>query len=99
MSDRYYVYIMSNASRTLYVGMTNDLARRVRQHKQKAVPGFTAKYNVTQLVYFEETSHPQAAIEREKRLKKWKREKKVKLVESMNPAWKDLAEEEMERPF
>lgn len=99
MSDRYYVYIMSNASRTLYVGMTNDLARRVREHKQKSIPGFTAKYNVTQLVYFEETSHPQAAIEREKQLKRWKREKKVKLVGSENPTWKDLAAEEMERPF
>ena len=97
--DRYYVYILSNASRTLYVGMTNDLARRVREHKSKAVPGFSAKYNVTQLVYFEETSHPQAAIEREKELKKWRRSKKVKLVSTTNPTWSDLAADEMERPF
>ena len=98
--DRYYVYILSNASRTLYIGMTNDLARRVWQHKNKAVPGFTSKYHVTQLVYFEEAAHPQVAIAREKQLKSWKREKKLKLVLSVNPTWRDLAAEEgFFRPF
>ncbi|MFL5385041.1 MAG: GIY-YIG nuclease family protein [Longimicrobiaceae bacterium] len=96
---RYYVYILSNASRTLYIGVTNDLARRVREHKNKVVPGFTAKYNVTQLVYFEETPHPQAAIAREKELKRWNRAKKVKLVASANPTWRDLAADEGSRPF
>ncbi|HSU14741.1 MAG TPA: GIY-YIG nuclease family protein [Longimicrobium sp.] len=74
--DRYYVYVMSNVSRTLYIGMTNDLVRRVWEHKQKTVPGFTATYNVTQLVYFEEAAHPQVAIAREKELKGWRRSRK-----------------------
>jgi putative endonuclease len=99
LKPRYYVYILSNASRTLYIGMTNDLVRRVREHKQKVTPGFTSKYNVTQLVYFEETSHPQAAIEREKELKSWKRAKKVKLISAANPTWRDLAEGEELQPF
>ena len=90
---RYHVYIMSNASRTLYVGMTSDLGRRVYQHKNKLVPGFTSEYHVTWLVYFEETSDVHAAITREKRIKGWRRARKVELVRSMNPEWKDLAEE------
>jgi putative endonuclease len=93
-SDRYYVYILSNRSRTLYIGVTNDLARRVWEHKHEAVPGFTAKYHISQLVYFEEAAHPQVAIAREKQLKSWRREKKVKLVSAANPTWRDLAAEE-----
>lgn len=70
--------------------MTNDLARRIYEHKNKIVNGFTKKYNVNKLVYYEETSDVNSAINREKELKKWRREKKNKLVESINPSWKDL---------
>lgn len=91
---RYYVYILSNASRILYVGVASDLPGRIYQHKQKQIPGFTARYNVTKLVYFEETNDVRAAIAREKEIKRWKRVRKVNLVGSKNPDWKDLAEEE-----
>lgn len=90
-NDRYFVYILSNASRTLYVGMTNDLVRRVYEHRQKEA-GFTARYNVTQLVYFEEAAHPQVAIAREKELKGWRRSRKPALVSAANPTWRDLAD-------
>jgi putative endonuclease len=89
--NNYYVYIMTNNSKTLYTGMTNDLTRRVYEHKQKLIPGFTQKYNITKLVYFEETSDVNAAISREKQIKGWLREKKITLIESMNPEWKDLS--------
>ncbi|HEX9445363.1 MAG TPA: GIY-YIG nuclease family protein [Candidatus Binatia bacterium] len=88
---QYYVYIMSNESRTLYVGVTNDLERRVYEHKQKLVPGFTSKYNIAQLVYFEATQDIQPAITREKQIKGWLRKKKIALIESMNPRWNDLS--------
>ncbi len=88
--SNYYVYILTSNSRTLYVGMTSDLARRVAQHKNKELPGFTQKYNVGQLVYFEEFQRPQDAIEREKQLKGWRRDKKIALVENENPGWTDL---------
>ena len=87
----YYVYIMTNNSKTLYTGMTNDLTRRVYEHKQKLIPGFTQKYNITKLVYFEETSDVNAAIVREKQIKGWLRTKKITLIESVNPDWKDLS--------
>ena len=87
----YYVYIMSNASRTLYVGVTNDLQRRVYEHKQKLLHGFTSKYNLTLLVYFETAPDILAAIAREKQIKGWLRAKKVALVESVNPKWLDLS--------
>ena len=90
---QYYVYIMTNKSRTLYTGVTNDLQRRVYEHKQKLVPGFTAKYNISRLVYFEETSEALSAIAREKQIKGWLRVKKTNLVESVNPEWLDLAED------
>ena len=90
----YYVYILSNASRTLYVGVTNDLVRRVWEHKQGSVPGFTSKYHVTQLVWFEQTINIAGAIAREKQLKRWVRKKKVALVSETNPEWRDLAAEE-----
>jgi len=94
MPDRsYYVYIMTNNYGTLYTGVTNDVVRRVSEHKQKLVPGFTARYNVTQLVHYEETDDIGAAITREKQIKGWVREKKVALIESGNPNWKDLAED------
>ena len=89
----YYVYIMTNHSRTLYVGMTNDLRRRVWQHKQKLIDGFTRRYNITRLIYYEETPNVRAAIAREKQIKGWLRKKKIALVESVNPGWKDLSEE------
>ena len=88
---QYYVYIMTNKSRTLYSGVTNNLERRVYEHKRKLVPGFTSKYNVTRLVYFEVTQDIQAAISREKQIKGWLRGKKIALIESVNPEWKDLS--------
>ena len=91
-SKRYYVYIMTSPSGTLYTGMTNDLKRRVYQHKHKLIPGFTAKYNVTRLVHYEETSDVKSAIAREKQIKGWVRRKKIALIESENPKWQDLSE-------
>ena len=77
---QYFVYIMSSLTGTLYTGMTNDLERRVYEHKQKRIPGFTAKYNVTRLAYYEETDDVQAAIAREKEIKGWRRNKKIALI-------------------
>ena len=88
----YYIYIMTNRSGTLYTGITNDLHRRVYEHKQKLVPGFTKKYNITRLVYFEETPNINAAIAREKEIKRWTRVKKFELITSINPKWQDLSE-------
>jgi len=93
MSKEYYVYIMTNKSRTLYTGVTNNLMRRVYEHKNKLVPGFTSKYNIKKLVYFESTSDVNEAILREKQIKGWLRVKKIRLIETMNPEWKDLSEE------
>ncbi len=87
----YYVYIMSNRSRTVYTGVTNNLVRRVDEHKRKLVPGFTRKYNITRLVYFEVTSDIRAAIAREKQIKGWLRAKKIALIDSLNPKWGDLS--------
>jgi putative endonuclease len=88
----YHVYIMSNRSRTLYTGVTSNLAQRVYTHKQKSVPGFTSKYNMTRLVYAEATDDVNAAIHREKQIKGWLRAKKIALIESLNPEWDDLSE-------
>lgn len=76
----------------MYLGVTNDLARRIYEHKNKVVKGFTEKYNVNKLVYFEETGDVLSALTREKEIKKWRREKKDALVVSVNPEWKDLSE-------
>jgi len=76
----------------MYIGMTNNLERRLFEHKNKINDGFTKKYNVNKLVYFEETSDVHAAIDREKQLKKWRREKKNNLVLNLNPQWKDLSD-------
>ena len=92
-SRQYYVYIMTNGVRTLYVGVTNDLLRRVYEHKQKLTGGFTRKYNVTWLAYYEQTTDVASAIAREKQIKAWRRSKKIQLIESLNPRWKDLAME------
>jgi len=86
-----YVYIMCNKTRTLYTGMTNDLYRRVFEHKHKLVKGFTSRYNITMLVYYEEYWDPSQAIAREKQIKGWLRSKKIALIESINPDWLDLA--------
>jgi putative endonuclease len=93
MSKEYYAYIMTNKMRTLYTGVTNDLIRRVYEHKNKLVKGFTSKYNIQHLVYYESTSNVYAALEREKQIKGWLRKKKIALIDSMNPEWKDLSEE------
>lgn len=82
---------MAGASGTLYIGVTNDLRRRVHQHQQRATPGFTRKYVVTHLVHAEEYEDVTGAISREKHLKNWRREKKVALIESQNPDWRDLS--------
>jgi len=89
----YYVYITASYSRVLYTGMTNNLCRRIYEHKHKILDGFTKRYNVDRLVYYEETNDVWAAIEREKQIKRWRREKKIALIESMNAAWRDLYEE------
>ena len=89
---QYYIYIMTNSSRTLYTGVTDDLVRRVYEHKNKLVEGFTQKYNITRLVYYEITSDVQAAIQREKQIKGWLRKKKIALIEAANPEWEDLSE-------
>jgi putative endonuclease len=88
----YYVYIMASRSRVLYTGVTNELQRRVYQHKHHLLSGFTSRYNVTRLVHFEETADVNAAIAREKQIKGWLRKKKVALIEEANPDWKDLSE-------
>ena len=93
MRSHYFVYLLASKSRTLYVGVTNDLSRRMYEHKQGLVRGFSWKYNVDRLVYFESTSDVLAAIAREKQIKGWRRTKKVTLIESANPDWKDLTEE------
>ncbi len=87
----YYIYIISNwNNKVIYIGMTNDLERRIYEHKNKIFEGFSKKYNLNKLVYYEYTNDVNAAIRREKEIKKWRREKKNKLIESMNPEWKDL---------
>ena len=95
---QYYVYIMASYRGTLYTGVSNDLLRRVYEHRHKLVPGFTKTYNVSKLVYFEETEDVRSAIAREKQIKGWLRSKKVALIESVNPYWKDISEGWAEEP-
>ncbi len=93
----YYVYIMTNPPHTtLYVGMTNDLKRRVGEHKRKLIKGFTSAYNVIYLVHYETTEDAATAIAREKQIKGWLRAKKIALIEATNPEWKDLSAEWLE---
>jgi len=88
----YYVYLLTNwNNQVMYVGMTNDLERRLYEHKHKLFKGFAEKYNLDKLVYFEETQDVMSAISREKEIKKWRREKKNQLVNQVNPSWKDLS--------
>jgi len=92
MSNSFYIYILTNwTNKVIYIGVTNDLSRRIFEHKNKLNNGFTKKYNLDKLVYFELFSEINDAIRREKELKKWRREKKNKLVETMNPLWRDLS--------
>jgi putative endonuclease len=95
---QFYVYIMTNRSRShvLYTGVTGDLSRHVFEHKSKLVPGFTSRYNLTRLAYYECFFYPDAAIDREKKIKGWRRSKKIRLIETMNPLWGDLAERRSE---
>jgi putative endonuclease len=89
----YYVYILTNKSNdVLYTGITGDLKKRIYEHKREEIDGFTKRYHVNKLVYYETHSSPQLAIKREKQIKRWIREKKNKLIESVNPTWKDLYE-------
>ncbi|MCK4895043.1 MAG: GIY-YIG nuclease family protein [Calditrichia bacterium] len=89
----FYVYILSSFKKVLYVGITSNLRRRIWEHREGVVSGFTKKYHIKMLVYYEVHDDPETAIKREKQLKRWRREKKIKLIESMNPEWKDLYEE------
>lgn len=87
----YYVYLTASKKHgTLYLGVTNNLIRRIYEHKSKVVPGFTAQYNVTRLVWYEIYDDPITAISREKELKKWRRDWKIRLIEEDNPDWSDL---------
>jgi putative endonuclease len=90
---QYFVYIMSNIARTLYIGVTNDLERRVIEHKNKTYPGFTSRYSLVNLVYFEAGEDIDSAITREKQIKGWLRRKKMALIESVNPEWTDLSKD------
>jgi len=94
LTRSYYVYLLASRRKgTLYVGVTNDLSKRVWQHKQELVEGFTKKYGVKSLVWFEQTESIESAIVREKQIKKWNRDWKVELIEKTNPQWRDLYEE------
>ncbi len=90
-NNQYYVYIMTNKSGTLYVGMTNNIKKRIYEHKNKLILGFTKKYNIDRLIYFEMFGDVYSAIAREKTIKGWLRKKKIDLVNSTNPDWKDLS--------
>ena len=90
--NEYFVYIITNRSGTLYIGVTNNLQRRIYEHKRKLVPGFTSRYNINRLIYFETTSDILGAISREKELKGWTRKKKLDLIKTTNPTFADLSE-------
>lgn len=91
MDNQYFVYIVaSKRNGTIYIGVTGNLQKRIWEHKQKIVEGFTKKYDIDQLVYFEQTSDVRSALLRESQMKKWKREWKLRLIEEENPQWKDL---------
>jgi putative endonuclease len=93
MSRTYWVYTLASRSRNLYTGVTNDLQRRMIEHRQGLVPGFTARYRIFRLVHFEQFADIRDAIAREKEIKGWRREKKIWLIERRNPAWQDFAED------
>jgi putative endonuclease len=90
---QYYVYILTNkTNKVLYIGVTNNLVRRIFEHKNKLVEGFTKKYNLSKLVYYEVTNDIYSALEREKQLKNWHRDWKINLINSFNPVWADLSD-------
>jgi putative endonuclease len=89
---RYYVYILTSKTGTLYIGVTNDLQRRIYEHKCALIEGFTKRYSINRLVYYEETTDINEAITREKQMKTWRRRRKVDLIKLMNPEWKDLSD-------
>ncbi|NCC23365.1 MAG: GIY-YIG nuclease family protein [Alphaproteobacteria bacterium] len=91
MKDMVVCILTNDRGNVMYVGVTNDLERRVREHQSGLVPGFTKKYNVRKLVYYDLAPDPEAAITREKQIKGWRREKKSALVETLNPRWEDLS--------
>jgi len=91
--NRYYVCIMTNNSGTLYVGMTNNIKKRVYEHKNKLIDGFTKKYNISRLLYFETFGNSYSAIAREKTIKGWLRKKKIELLSQTNPHWKDISQD------
>ena len=91
MPRDYFIYILANPARMLYVGITNDLGRRVYEHQSKTLAGYTRQHAISRLMYFEVTNNVQAAIAREKQIKGWIRAKKVALIEAHNPAWADLS--------
>jgi putative endonuclease len=90
---QYYVYILANEGKMLYTGVTNDLMRRIFEHKNHLIEGYTKKYKITRLVYYDQTNDIYAAITREKQIKGWLRKKKINLIESINPEWDDLSKE------
>ena len=92
MAKTFHIYILASRTRVLYVGVTSDFMKRLHEHRNKLVPGFTARYNVNRLVYVETTDDAQAAIARERQIKGWLRSRKVALIESSNPQWLDLSE-------
>ncbi len=95
-TNEYYVSILSNKSGNLYVGITNDLQRRMYEHKNKMITGFTSKYNINRLIFFQSFSNPDDAIIAEKRIKGWKRERKIELIKTLNPKMIDLSDDWLE---
>ena len=93
MAFSYYVYIMTNCSQSLYVGVTNNVFRRLEEHRAAKPGSFTAKYHIDRLIYVEETNSIEDALNREKQLKGWSRQKKMALIAEMNPGWRDLSED------
>ena len=89
---QYFVYVLTNKSnKVFYIGVTNNLERRMYEHKNKLIDGFTKKYNLTKLIYFEATNDVNSALKREKQLKNWHRDWKIKMINDLNPGWKDLS--------
>lgn len=91
MEKTYYVYILTNKSATLYIGVTNDLKRRLWEHRNKMIVGFTKKYNINKLIYVEDYKSANGAIAREKQLKGWRRERKMELIKQQNPSFREIA--------
>ncbi|MEO8032650.1 MAG: GIY-YIG nuclease family protein [Gemmatimonadota bacterium] len=90
-SETFHIYILANRTRVLYIGLSRNLPRRIYQHRHGPVPGFSRRYNIKRLVYFEETGSARSATARERQLKGWSRAKKIGLIEAANPEWLDLA--------